>query len=309
MGNGAPVPLPPCSWFLPTGLFADASACLMHAFSDRRFDEEGTLREMHFPGSGGSPRAKAGRGGGYRGCRHSAPSGQRCGTGRHPCALHEALRCAAVRCGATARRRSVFSRRALLACVRRWRGSKANIANPGINNPYCITGGGAFLLLPTRSSAKPWSCERIGPPPPPSPPHCILVCKANVAAGANIPRSVRAVHGVLPEGHGWLVGTVGMGRQLDWMILAVFSSRNDPMICHPKRSGGGYPEGDGVALGSPRSLPAAGAPLLQNGEAGEPSARPRSRHRLSAAPHYNGMWFDPKWEGLALYTVYLHTLV
>lgn len=120
---------------------------------------------------------------------------------------------------------------------------------------------------------------------------------------------MRAVHGVLSEGHGWLVGTVGMGRQLDWMILAVFSSRNDPMICHPKRSGGGYPEGDGVALGSPRSLPAAGAPLLQNGEAGEPSARPRSRHRLSAAPHYNGMWFDPKWEGLALYTVYLHTLV
>lgn len=278
----------------------------MHAFSDRRFDEEGTLREMHFPGSGGSPRAKAGRGGGVPGLPALCTERAALRDGAAPVC---AARGAALRCGATARRRSVFSRRALLACVRGWSGSKANIANPGINNPCCITGGGAFLLLPTRSSAKPWSCERIGPPPPPSPPHCILVCKANVAAGANIPRSVRAVHGVLSEGHGWLVGTVGMGRQLDWMILAVFSSRNDPMICHPKRSGGGYPEGDGVALGSPRSLPAAGAPLLQNGEAGEPSARPRSRHRLSAAPHYNGMWFDPKWEGLALYTVYLHTLV
>lgn len=77
--------------------------------------------------------------------------------------------------------------------------------------------------------------------------------------------------------------------------------------------GRGVPQGgNGSACWPPAPcLAPACEALLQNGEAGEPSAQPHSRHRPQRSTEllYNGMWFDPKWEGLALYTIYLHTLV
>lgn len=102
-----------------------------------------------------------------------------------------------------ARELSVFSQNTLLSCLRGWSDSKANIANPEINNPCCIKGSNLFLprtaalspgelcfppaaqqslrssglsAVPTaeRPSATctsvPWSYKQIFPPPT-SPPH------------------------------------------------------------------------------------------------------------------------------------------
>lgn len=70
-----------------------------------------------------------------------------------PCLLTSASPAPCHFAAPAARELSVFSQNTLLSCLRGWSDSKANIANPEINNPCCIKGSN--LLLPRTAALSP----------------------------------------------------------------------------------------------------------------------------------------------------------
>lgn len=59
-----------------------------------------------------------------------------------------------------------------------------------------------------------------------------LAQAAQGSGRVTVPGGTRETWGCGTVGHG-LVGTVGMGQRLDWMILVVFSNLNDSMVSSP----------------------------------------------------------------------------